>query len=252
MSAPVLLLVVLASFPAPAGDGAGTVPPTASAESTAVAAEFPVTLGSYSTTLAGSMPARTANLRLAVAALDGTTLAPGEELSFNRVVGPRTLARGYEMAPVILREERQLQLGGGICQAASTLFCAALLSGLTVTERSRHSSPVDYIPRAYDATIAWGYKDLRVRNELEQRVRLRIEMLGTTLNARFEAEQPEPASFELLTEERDVPESSADHLPGREIELYRVRHEGGDESGREFLHRDLYPSVRSRDRMAGR
>ena len=65
--------------------------------------EFPVVLGSYSTTLIGSSPARTANLRLAAAALDGEILRSGEELSFNAVVGPRTTARGYQVAPVLLR-----------------------------------------------------------------------------------------------------------------------------------------------------
>jgi vancomycin resistance protein YoaR len=239
------VLAVFLIAAAPGMDGGAGHPPDA-------AAEFPVTLGAWSTTLAGSQPARTANLRLAAAALDGAILAPGEELSFNRAVGPRTLERGYQNAPVILREERQLQLGGGICQAASTVFCAALLSGLTITERSRHSSPVDYIPLGYDATIAWGYKDLRVRNDLEQRVRLRIEVLGATLGARFEAEQPEAATFELAAEERDVPAASDEHVPGREIELYRLRREAGEETSREFVHRDHYPSVRGHDRAAPR
>src|SRR5205085_1530624 len=117
--------------------------------------DFPVTLGSYSTTLVGSLPARTQNVRLAVAALDGATVAPGEVLSFNLQVGERSVARGYQPAPVILRETRQLQTGGGVCQVASTLFAAGLLAGLAVAERHRHSSPVDYIAPGEDATIAW-------------------------------------------------------------------------------------------------
>src|SRR5881628_3721849 len=88
--------------------------------------EFPVVLGSFSTTLVGSLPSRTDNVRLAARAIDGAILAAGEELSFNHELGPRTLERGYQPAPVILRETRQLQIGGGICQVASTLFDAAL------------------------------------------------------------------------------------------------------------------------------
>src|SRR5262249_27280505 len=87
-------------------------------------ASFPVELGTFATTLIGSTDARTHNIRLAAEALDGVVLEPGAELSFNDRVGPRTLQRGFLVAPVILREERQLQLGGGICQVASTLFDA--------------------------------------------------------------------------------------------------------------------------------
>ena len=227
----------------------------AAGDTTAAAApienDFPVVLGSYATTLIGSLPKRTANIRLATAALDGTVLEPGTVLSFNATVGPRTVERGYQIAPVILREERQLQTGGGICQAASTLFCAALLSGLTVVERHRHSCPVDYIALGEDATIAWAFSDLKIQNDLDQRVRLRIGVLGSTLAARFEGERPLEAGFELATDDREVPEASDDHLPGREIELYRVRCVDGQEVDREFIHRDLYPSVRARE-PAGR
>ena len=207
--------------------------------------EFPVVLGSYATTLIGSSPARTQNLRLAVAALDGAVLDPGAVLSFNQTVGPRTAERGFQPAPVILREERQLQLGGGICQAASTLLCAALVSGLSVAERHRHSNPVDYIALGEDATIAWGFKDLKIRNDLEQRVRVRLAVVGATLMARIEGEQPLGSAFDLTTESRDVPEASDDHLPGHEIELYRVRRVDGQEVDRELVHRDFYPSLRA-------
>src|SRR5262245_45992957 len=120
----------------------------------APAEEFPARLGSFTTTLIGSSPARTANIRIAVEALDGTVVDAGEVLSFNVVVGPRTAERGYQVAPVILHEERQLQAGGGVCQVASTLFAAALLSGLASVERWRHSFAVDYIAAGEDATIA--------------------------------------------------------------------------------------------------
>lgn len=205
---------------------------------------FPVELGAFTTTLIGSQPARTHNVRLAVDALDGTVLEPGAELSFNERVGRRTAERGYQVAPVILREERQLQLGGGICQVASTLFAAALIAGLTPIERWRHSSPVDYVALGEDATIAWGYKDLKLRNDLEQPVRIRLEVVGATLVARCEGETQDERRFELVTEEREVPAATDANLPGREIELYRVHLVDGLEVEREFVHRDLYPSAR--------
>ena len=45
---------------------------------------FPVVLGTYSTTLIGSIPARTDNIRLAARALDGVVLDPGQERGYRR------------------------------------------------------------------------------------------------------------------------------------------------------------------------
>lgn len=201
--------------------------------------EFPVVLGTYSTTLIGSLPARTQNIRLAASALDGTVLEPAQVLSFNRRVGERTLARGYQPAPVILHEARDVQVGGGVCQLASTLFDAALVAGLRATERHRHSYPIDYIPLAQDATIVWGAKDLKILNCLDQRVRFRADVVGTTLTVQVEGESPASAEFELQTVERGAEQGDA--IPGCEVELFRVRREAGEEVDRELMHADLYP-----------
>jgi vancomycin resistance protein YoaR len=208
--------------------------------------EFPVVLGSFTTTLAGSRPDRTANVKLAAAALDGKVLEDGQVLSFDAVVGPRTLERGYREAPVILHESRQLQTGGGVCQVASTMFVAGLLSGLSTVERWRHSSPVDYIALGHDATIAWGSKDLKLRNDTGERVRVRTLVRGATLSVRFEGERPLAETFELATEERELPAEAGVEgaRPGREIELYRVRHGARGGESRELVLRDTYPPSR--------
>ena len=206
--------------------------------------EFPVVLGTYSTTLIGSLPARTANIRLAAAAIDSTVLEPAQVLSFNRRVGERAIARGYQPAPVILHEARDVQVGGGVCQLASTLLDAALVSGLRTTERHRHSNPVDYIPLAQDAAIVWGAKDLKILNCLDQRVRFRAEIVGTTLTVRLEGESPNPADYDLITEDRRSDPTNA--ASARQIELFRVRREAGEETGRELLYMDVYPARISR------
>lgn len=240
-----LVLVSSASFAG--APRAQDLPPPADSLR-AVEERFPVLLGSFTTTLIGSRPERTANIRLAAEALDGAVIAPGEELSFNRVVGARSPQRGYQSAPVILHETRQLQTGGGVCQVASTVFAAGMLSGLSCAERWRHSSPVDYIALGEDATISWGAKDLRLRNALDQSVRLRVRVLGTTLSARFEGEASSPYGYELATDERELPPDPGidDARPGREIELYRIRRDANGPETREFLHRDTYPPTRGR------
>jgi vancomycin resistance protein YoaR len=200
---------------------------------------FPVVLGSFSTTLIGSLPERTQNVRLAARALDALELAPGEVLSFNQRVGARTLESGYLPAPVILHEVRQVQNGGGVCQVSSTLFVAGLLAGLTPVERWRHTTPVDYIALGEDATISWGAKDLRMRNDFEQAVRVRADVLGSTLTVRIEGESELSDRFDLETVEREATPGTP--AGGREIELYRVKRRGDETLERELVHRDRYP-----------
>ena len=53
-------------------------------------------------------------------------------------------------------------------------------------------------------------------------------------------------TFELVTDARELPADPGDEgaLPGREIELYRVRTDERGGHSREFVHRDLYPPAR--------
>ena len=125
----------------------------------------------------------------AAAYLDGTVLAPGEVWSFNRTVGPRTLERGFVDAPVIVQDELEPGVGGGVCQVATTLFAAGVMGGLDVVKRRSHSRPSGYAPLGLDATVIDGEVDLQLRNPypvpiivhafLPVPTRIRVEMLGT-------------------------------------------------------------------------
>ena len=122
--------------------------------------------------------ARTNNLILSCEAIDGTILNPGEEFSFNDVVGERTASKGYMSALVYLSTGNESQLGGGICQTASTLYMAALKSGMEITERAEHMYTVSYCPLGLDATIYWGYSDLRFINTSCMPVRINASVSG--------------------------------------------------------------------------
>lgn len=104
------------------------------------------------------------NIRLAATAIDGTVLFPGEEFSFNQIVGPRTPQKGYTIAHIYSEGEVRDGYGGGICQVSTTLYDAALLANLTVTERHNHMFTVGYVPLGMDAAVSYGYADLRFRN----------------------------------------------------------------------------------------
>ena len=122
------------------------------------------TLAAYSTSLDGRTPKQLANIRRAADLLDDSRILPGQEFSLARRLGPTTADAGWQDAQVIIRDKVEPALAGGICQLSSTLYNAALLAGLEITERHAHSRPVISVPPGRDATVAWGIADLRIRN----------------------------------------------------------------------------------------
>lgn len=109
-------------------------------------------------------PNRTTNLELACKAIDGTIIGPGEVFSFNDTVGQRTADKGYKSAAVYVGSETTDQLGGGICQVASTIYYVALMADMEIVERAEHKFLVTYVPMGMDATIYWGSFDFKFRN----------------------------------------------------------------------------------------
>lgn len=136
--------------------------------STAVVATLDMSkiLSTYSTRYGyvGGQAGRAQNVARAAAGVDGVVLLPGEMMSFNAEVGPRSTENGFTTAPEIFKGEMREGIGGGTCQAASTLHAAAYLGGFDVVDRINHSRPSGYIPMGLDATVVYPHVDLKVRN----------------------------------------------------------------------------------------
>lgn len=131
---------------------------------------------------------RNGNLRKACELLDVLVLQPGQELSYNEALGPRTKELGWLPAPAYSGTKLVDSPGGGICQVSSTLYLASVYSELTIVERRNHGYPVSYIPLGMDATVSWGFADLKIRNDSPMPVKIqaeesdgyvRISILGT-------------------------------------------------------------------------
>lgn len=148
-------------------------------------AEVPQLISQYKTYFEPEQKNRTLNLKRASSAVDGTVLAPGEIFSFNKVVGPRTPQNGYTKAVIFVSGNESYDYGGGVCQVASTIYNAALEAGFAVLERHRHSLPVSYVPSGKDATVAYGYKDLRFSNDAQQIVTIRCLVDGNMLKVQI-------------------------------------------------------------------
>ncbi len=164
---------------------------------------LPITdvLASYTTRFPKSQVQRNHNIRLAGQALDGRILLPSERLSFNAVVGRRTVREGYKLAPVIVNGKKQLGIGGGVCQVSSTLFNSALLADLKIVRRANHSIPVAYVPLGRDATVTDNGYDLVIENPHPYPVALSVEIGRSSITIRILG-KPEPAKRVVLTTER--------------------------------------------------
>lgn len=117
--------------------------------------------------------ARDTNVATALEAFDGLVIMPGQQVSFNETTGERSSSNGYLQAPGIGQDKgHELVWGGGVCQAATVIFNAAIMSGCTVIDKDSHSWPLytaadDFGTDARDAMVNWGTSDLIFRNDTE-------------------------------------------------------------------------------------
>lgn len=144
-------------------------------------------LGEYETQHSGEAR-RTTNLRLACEAINGMVLAAGETFDFNTVVGERTSAKGYRMAPAYSSGETVDTLGGGICQVSSTIYYCTLVADLEIVTRSPHSYVSSYMPMGMDATVSWGGPHFAFKNSTNYPIRIeakeedgyvKVKLIGT-------------------------------------------------------------------------
>lgn len=129
-------------------------------------------LATFSTNYDASNINRNNNLVLAAEKLNGTIVNPGEEFSYNKTIGERTISAGFKEAKAYANGDVVLDVGGGICQLSSTLYNAVLLSNLNVTERHSHYFKTAYVSAGRDATVSWGTVDFRFENNRKYPIKI--------------------------------------------------------------------------------
>jgi len=218
-------------------------------------------LASYRTSLNGRTSAQAHNATLAAQALDGKTLQPGAEFSFNRAVGSWTADRGYVKAPVSYSGELIPSWGGGVCQTSTTLYNAALLAGLEIAERHRHQFTPHYAPPGQDAAVAQFDVDFRFRNPYPWPIRIDTDAEGDSIICRILSQSSPEARFTVEREIRQVTPASEvirmhkrasgdavrwrviNHgAPGVRVAVYR-REIMGTRSIRRLISEDTYPPM---------
>lgn len=139
------------------------------------------------TTYSTNTPAGTYNMQRALNSFNGVVIQPGSSLSFFAVAGPCGAAEGYLPAGVV----GGVGYGGGICQASTTLYGAAIRAGFAILDRQNHSVPSTYVPIGLDAMVNWGTSDLVVRNDTGYPVKIVVHTYGNVLTCEMWGIQPD-------------------------------------------------------------
>ena len=217
-------------------------------------------IASYTTTFDRNVTARSYNIALACKNFCYYRVGAGEELSFNGVVGRRTVENGYREAKVIENGEYVPGVGGGVCQGSTTLYNAWITAGLGVVSVRAHSLPSSYCEMSRDATVS-DWIDLVLVNDSGADVvvnatvtgnRVRFDVYGVPgeyvyrYESRLIEKTPPP---EPVLEYVDYIEGGLESKQispaknGYVTELVMHVYLGGDEIEKKTVRRDVYRGV---------
>lgn len=126
-------------------------------------------IGVGHTKFAGSPPNRIHNIGIGVSKFNGLIIPAGETFSFGNNLGSVDDSTGFKKELVIKPEGTIPEFGGGLCQVSTTMYRAALYSGLPIVERAPHSYVVRYYSQVgghgLDATVYPPARDLKFKND---------------------------------------------------------------------------------------
>ena len=221
---------------------------------------------------------RNKNIKRAFEQINGTILKPGDTFSFNTVVGRRTEANGFYPAVEYVYGKEEMGIGGGVCQASTSMYLAAVAANLQITKHTPHSMEVGYTTFGKDATVSWeGNRqvDFAFTNNTDgniyivasvqfdrtiskysiARVRIYGPSLGAGVTYKLEAEEIE---FIPRTEEikKDTKGEYADKITytdeqlvvsegrdGHVTQSYKVKYQNGVEVERTPMYKDTYKAA---------
>ena len=130
----------------------------------------------------GSSENRKFNITLGASKFNGLLIKPGEEFSFNKILGDVDKEHGWKAELVIKNGGVSPDYGGGLCQVSTTMFRAAVNAGLQITERYPHAFPVRYYdPQGFDATIYPPSPDLKFINNTPNYLMIQTRIEGNNL-----------------------------------------------------------------------
>ena len=217
-------------------------------------------LGTFSTNFSTGNASRSKNLRNGASKVNGCVLMPGEEFSAYQFLTPFTIANGYAAAGSYENGRVVDTVGGGACQLCTTIYNAALLAEMDITQRQNHSMVVNYVKPSQDAAIAGTVKDLKFKNPYDTPIYIEGSVNGGTLTFTIYGKETRPANREIkfVSETLGVMDPGAPATkvdpslpPGARVQeqsahrgmrsrLWKYVYVDGVETEKEILHEDNY------------
>lgn len=218
-------------------------------------------LGSHYTTYNASSNNRAQNLSNAAKLINGTVVYPGETFSTSEKLVPFTVENGYQVAQAYAQGQVVDSVGGGVCQAATTLYNALLKAEVEIVERYNHSMIVGYVDPSMDAAISEGYKDLKFKNNTDVPMYIEAYTEGRKITFNIYGEETRDAkkrSVKYVSEVLETIQPGADKVTidstkpenylsvtqsahvGYKAQLWKVITEDGVEVSREKVNYSYY------------
>ncbi len=216
-------------------------------------------IASFSTSYNNASANRNENLKVAANKVS-RMLLPDEIFYLSNQLEPFTEAAGYKNAGVIVNGKVEDGLGGGVCQVASTLYNAVLLTDIEIVYRQNHSLPVSYVPLGRDATYATGAIDFKFKNNTGYPLTVEgyckdnhvyINLYGhksflPEYEVKFESVVTEviPAPATTYKQDSSLPVgkeiTEVRALDGKRVKLYKVYYQNGKVVNREVIDTSYY------------
>ena len=166
-----------------------TKEPTVSAQTSADIEKYGIKelIGTATTDFSRSPANRIANIKTGVSYISGALVKPGEQFSTLAKLGSIDRSSGYLPELVIKENATVPEYGGGLCQVSTTLFRAAMNSGLEITARQNHSYRVPYYepPVGMDATIYSPRPDFKFLNDTSAYILVQGAVSGNRITFEF-------------------------------------------------------------------
>ncbi len=149
------------------------------------------------------------NLTKAATLIQAIEVRPGEVFSFWKTVGIPTEGRGFKKGRTIVNGQVSESIGGGLCQLSGLIYYLSLEADLTVLERHNHSldlynDETRFAPLGSDAAVVYGYKDLRILNRSNSRIKFSFQVSDDKVEASLLSENPIPTKSVSFVMVNDV------------------------------------------------
>jgi vancomycin resistance protein VanW len=137
-----------------------------------------------------TLEAKCHNLHLATQKMHLLVIESCDVFSFWKIVGKPDAQNGFQKSRNLIQGRLATDYGGGLCQLSGIIYHLALMADLEIIERHPHSIDLyhqaeRYSPLGADATVVYGYKDLRIRNPFSFPIQFSFEMTESSLLARL-------------------------------------------------------------------